>query len=72
MKSKKDIFIVITVYLVVGLLILILNDTFATIVFFVGLVLFHVFGFTGQKQKIFQDGQDSISRILSKLKQTFL
>ena len=70
MKTRRDITIIISLYLIAILYVILLNDIFGTVVFLIILTIFHIYGFTGEKDKLYLDKEDSLLRLMSKLKKT--
>ncbi len=70
MKTKRDILIIISLYLLAILYVILFNDIFGTVVFLIVLAIFHIYGFSGEKEKLHTDKDDSLVRLMSKLKKT--
>ena len=70
MNNGKHIFTIVLLYSLFILYVLIFKETFITLLFIFGLMLFHIFGFSGEREKLSKDNKDSLSKLLSKLNKT--
>ena len=70
MENKKNFIIIVSLYLLVILSLIIFEDIFSTVVFVIGLMIFHVFGFFGEREILNKINEDSLSKLLSKLNKT--
>lgn len=70
MNFKKDILYTIVAYTLVIVIITIFENTILTALFIFALMLFHIFSFYGERTKLKQNNEDSLTRLMSKLSKT--